>query len=103
MLPPSRSVNEFAGVRDSVRRKESFETDDVAVLRRCDERFKESPQLSRTRGRHPITREMLPRAGHDLPRVGLCKSKDVCDVAVRVVERLPEDVSGAFSRCEPLQ
>src|SRR5262249_5559530 len=100
---PSRSVNEFVEARDNVRGKEMFETGDVAGLSRCDERFQETLLLGRTRGGRPATRDVLPRAGHDLPSVGLCKSKDVCNVAVPVVERLPQNVGGSFGRPQPFQ
>src|SRR5262245_7256412 len=103
MLPPSRSVNEFVGARGTLRRKEMFETTDVAILSRCDERFQETLFIGRTRARRPATRDVLPRAGDDLPCVSLCKSKDVSNVAVRVVERLPEDVGGSFSGRQPFQ
>ena len=41
-------------------------------------------------------RDVLPSASDHLPRVGLFKPKDVCDVRVWVVERLPKDVGGSF-------
>ena len=41
-------------------------------------------------------RDALPSASHHLPRVCLFKPKDVCDVAVWIVERLPKDVGGSF-------
>src|SRR5437879_2716764 len=102
-LPPSRSVHEFVGARDDVRRKEIFETGDVTVVCRCDERAKQTLEFGRTRGRRSATRDVVPRASHDLPCVGLCKPKDVCNVAVRVVERLPKDVSGSFGGRQPFQ
>src|SRR5262249_29766475 len=43
-----RSVNEFVRARDNLRRKEMFETSDVAILSRCDERFHETLLLGRT-------------------------------------------------------
>src|SRR5262249_5434533 len=45
----SRSVNEFVGARDNLRRKEMFETGYVAILSRCDERFQETLLLGRAR------------------------------------------------------
>jgi hypothetical protein len=45
--------------------------------------------------------DALPGASHYLPRVGLFESEDVRDVAVRVVERFPEDVGGSFGATQP--
>src|SRR3954452_7061445 len=79
-----------------VRRKETFETGDVTSLSRGDERSKQALLLARRRGGGAATRDALSRAGHDLPCVRLGKPKDAPDVAVRIVERLPEDVGGSF-------
>src|SRR5215471_11468436 len=102
-MPDSRSANEFIRGGDDGRRKEIFETRDVAILSGCDEGLEETLVLGRTRGRPSVARDVLPRARHDLPRVGLRKPKDVRDVAVRVVERLTKDVGSSFGGRQRLQ
>ena len=49
------------------------------------------------------TRNALPGACHQLPRVALFQAKDCRDIAVGIVERLPKDVRGPFGRREPFQ
>jgi hypothetical protein len=39
---------------------------------------------------------MLSGPAHELPRIGFLDSKDVRDVAVRVVERFSKDVRGSL-------
>jgi hypothetical protein len=45
--------------------------------------------------------DALPGAGHDLARVRLFEPEDVRDVAIWVVERLPQDIGGSFCASEP--
>jgi hypothetical protein len=53
---------------------------------------------------HPAAMsDALPGASHQLPRVCLSKPKDVRDVTVCIVERLPKDVRGAFGARQPFQ
>ena len=46
---------------------------------------------------------VLPGASHHLPRVGLSKPKQVRDVAVCIIERLPKDVRRSFGGRQPFQ
>ena len=77
-------------------RKRSFEAGDVAMLGGGDESLKKTSLLGRIR-RHPSAiRDVLTSASHHLPRVGLFKPKDIRDVTICIVERLPKDVRGSF-------
>jgi hypothetical protein len=78
-----------------------FENRDIAPLRRGYERFEKALLLGRGRGRRSASCDVLPSAGHDLPCVGLCESKDVRDVVVCVVERLAKDIGGSFGGRAP--
>ena len=76
--------------------KNAFEVGDVAVVGRCDERFKKTSPLGALRGHPSAINEVPPSASYNLPRVGLFKPKDLRDITVWIVERLPKDVRGSF-------
>src|SRR5215468_3521622 len=92
--PASGSVYEFVRAPNDVRRKQIFETGEVTVVSRCDERSKQTPELGRARCSRSAAHDVLARAGDYLPCVSLRKPKDTRDVAVCIVERLPKDVGG---------
>ena len=62
----------------------------------CDERVEKTSLLGRTRGHSSAIGDVLPGASHHLPRVGLFKPKDVRDITIWIVERLPKDVGSSF-------
>ena len=108
----SRTVHQIrSGDRDSLLRghtttsdaKNPLEAGDVASLGRGNEGVEKTSLLGRIRGHPSAIRDVLPSASHHLPRVGLFKPKDVRDVAVCVVERLPKDVGGSFRGRQLLQ
>ena len=76
--------------------KNAFEVGDVAVVGRCDERFKKASSLGVLRGDSLAVNDMAPSASYDLPRVGLFKPKNLRDITVWIVERLPKDVRSSF-------
>ena len=79
-----------------VRCKETFEAGDVAILGRCDESVEKTSLRGRIRAHSSAIGDVLAGASHHLPRVGLFKPKDVRDIAVCIIERLPKDVRGSF-------
>jgi len=76
---------------------------DVAIVGCCDERIEKTSLLGRTHADSSAISDVLASAGYQLARVGLVKLKCLGDVAVRIVECLPEDERGAFGRCQPFQ
>ena len=84
-----------------LRRKETFEADNVAVLGCCDESMEKMSWLRRARADPAAITDVLPSASDHLPRVGLFKPKDVRDVAVWIVERLSKNEGGLFGRSQP--
>jgi hypothetical protein len=81
----------------------TFEAGDVAILSRGNEGCEKTFLLGRIRGRSSTIGHMLAGAGHELSRVGFLESKNVCDVAVCVFERLSKDVRGSFRGRQLLQ
>src|SRR5262245_59988920 len=86
---------------NDVRRQETFEIVDMAVLGCGDEGVEKTSVLGRARGHPAATGGVLPGASHDLPRGCLSKPEDRRDIAVRIVERLPKDVRRSFRGRQP--
>jgi len=62
----------------------------------CDESAEKTSLLGRSCGHRSAIGDALPGARHHLPRVGFFKPKDVRDITIWIVERLPEDVGSSF-------
>ncbi len=103
MIDVLSALSRFDGGETGVRRQETCESRDVAILRGRDEGVEKASASGRTRGLPAAIREVLPSARHDLPRVGLFEPEDIRDRAVRAVERLPQDVGGSLLGRQPLQ
>jgi hypothetical protein len=54
--------------------------------------------LRRTDGRFSVAGDVVPRASDDLPGVRFRQPKHVPDVAVGIVESLPQDEGGTLGR-----
>src|SRR5262245_34035392 len=76
--------------------KNPLEACDVAGLDCGDERIEKTSALGRIRRGPSTIRDVLARARHHLPRVGLFKPQTVRDFPVWIVERLAQDISGSF-------
>ena len=81
------------------------ETGDVAVLGRCDECFEQTLFVDRSRGRPSVARDVLPRAGDNLPCVRLFELEDARlepdDERLEPDDLLPDDRL-ALDRLDPL-
>jgi hypothetical protein len=69
----------------------------------CGERVEETSLLGRTHGHPSAIRDVLARASHDLPRVGLFEPKDIRDVTVCIVERHSKDERSSLPGRQPLR
>src|SRR5690606_41740177 len=86
------------GCRHDVRGKQALESRHVAHLRGRDEGLQQTSLLRGIDWRTPLARDVRPRPGDELPRVGFFDAEHVGDLAVGIVEGLAKYVRGALGR-----
>ena len=102
-VEPSRTTGALKDRMGHGAKKQTLEQRDVSVPRGIDEDG-DQPIVVTCRDRHsPATGEMLPRAAHQLARIGFLESKHVRDLAIAVIERLTQNERGALRRLKLLQ
>ena len=90
-------------IRDNVLREEIFQCSDVSCLGGVNKRSQKAPLLVGTDGSLPPIGDMFAGTGNYLAGVCFLYLQDVCDLAVRVVERFTQNICGPLCRRELLK
>ena len=100
LYPHARASLDPCGRRYPMPRK--FQCGEVTSLRCGHEGIEKAPLIARTHERAPAIGDTLASTRRKLTSVCFFESKDVRDLAIWVVERLPKNVHGSFRRREAL-
>lgn len=87
----------------NTRFKKHLQCGEIIFLGSGDEGIETAPSLGRTHERGRLSRDTLPGASDELAGVRFTESKDVRDLAIRVVESFTENVRDSFPGRESLQ